>query len=127
MSNPNSTEISDISSTEAPNNQNNEPRRSRKMQGPHIGGQSKEHWSRCTGLYENKADAEDDESVFDSVEYSFVTDHIEIPCELPDGPSNPRNHGEAVSGPHAKGWIEKRREKSQPLRAHDAFEWVSVP
>lgn len=47
----------------------------------------------------------DDDSVYDSVGYKFVTGHTEVPNELANGPSNARNHGEAISGPHAKGWI----------------------
>ena len=37
-----------------------------------------------------------------NIEYSFVTGHLEIPNEQPDGPSNLRTYREAITGPEGK-------------------------
>lgn len=54
----------------------------------------KKHWSLSTCLFEDEVDAEDEDSVYDSVEHNFVTGNVGIPSKVPDGPCSPRNYGE---------------------------------
>lgn len=68
VSNPVHTVSTDAPPAETPNNQNIEPRRSRRIKGQATEGHSKEHWSLSGALYEEKVDAEDDYLVDNIVE-----------------------------------------------------------
>lgn len=105
-----------------PDDQVIRPREGRRIQGLAPEEHTKEHWSLKTVHFGEEEETGDDDSLFDSIEYSFVTGHLEIPDELIDWPNSIKNCREAIPGPQSKGCIKSMREESKSLLDHSVFE-----